>query len=387
MNMTVYEVGGAVRDALLGRPVHDRDWVVVGATPEHMMALGFKPVGRDFPVFVHPQTGEEYALARTERKTQPGYRGFVVHCAPDVRLEDDLRRRDLTINAMARAADGALIDPWGGQRDLHARQLRHVSPAFSEDPVRILRVARFAARLPDFTIAPETLALMHAMVQQGEVDALVPERVWQELARGLGESDPSHMIDVLQACGALAALIPELIGHWHPPTARALDTAATQGASVAVRWAILLHACSAPAALQRCQQLKVPNECRDLLRLTLQERARIRDAAELDAPALWALLERCDALRHPGRLTELLTVCELLPHPSHNAQPAMERLQRACTAARSVPAGRIAAQIDPSLPPHGRAAHIQSAVRNARIAAIEAALPASGRTSPGQTPQ
>ncbi|MCB1890039.1 MAG: multifunctional CCA tRNA nucleotidyl transferase/2'3'-cyclic phosphodiesterase/2'nucleotidase/phosphatase, partial [Rhodocyclaceae bacterium] len=208
--METYIVGGAVRDRLLGLPVKDRDFVVVGATPEDMLARGFKPVGKDFPVFLHPETREEYALARTERKTAPGYRGFVFHTDPSVRLEDDLVRRDLTINAIASTEDGRLIDPHGGQRDIAERVLRHVSEAFAEDPVRILRLARFAARFPDFRVADETLALCRAMVAAGEVDALVAERVWQEIARGLESAEPLRMFQVLGDCGALARLLPEL---------------------------------------------------------------------------------------------------------------------------------------------------------------------------------
>jgi tRNA nucleotidyltransferase (CCA-adding enzyme) len=212
--MKTYVVGGAVRDELLGLAVKDRDWVVVGATPEQMLAQGFQQVGRDFPVFLHPQSHEEYALARTERKTAPGYTGFVVHASPGVTLEDDLLRRDLTINAIAKDEAGQLIDPHGGRADIAARVMRHVSPAFAEDPVRILRVARFAARFADFSVAPETLALMRDMVAAGEVDALVPERVWQELARGLMEEKPSRMFEVLRACGALRRLLPELDALW-----------------------------------------------------------------------------------------------------------------------------------------------------------------------------
>src|SRR5256885_5337521 len=208
--MKAYIVGGAVRDALLGVPVNDRDWVVVGATPDDMLAAGYKPVGQDFPVFLHPQTHEEYALARTERKTAPGYHGFTFHADPSVTLEQDLERRDLTINAMAQDADGRVIDPFGGRDDLRDKVLRHVSPAFAEDPVRILRLARFAARFDDFAVAPQTLALMRDMVRAGEVDALVPERVWQELSRGLMERRPSRMFEVLRACGALARLLPEV---------------------------------------------------------------------------------------------------------------------------------------------------------------------------------
>ncbi|HEY9238617.1 MAG TPA: multifunctional CCA tRNA nucleotidyl transferase/2'3'-cyclic phosphodiesterase/2'nucleotidase/phosphatase, partial [Burkholderiaceae bacterium] len=215
--MQAYVVGGAVRDELLQRPVTDRDWVVVGSTPRDMLDAGYVAVGADFPVFLHPQTKEEYALARTERKTAPGYRGFAFHAAPDVTLEQDLSRRDLTINAMARDADGRLVDPWGGRRDIEAKMLRHVSEAFAEDPVRILRLARFAARFPDFSVAPETLALAASMVAAGEVDALVPERVWQELARGLMETRPSRMVEVLRDCGALKVLLPEVDRLWGVP--------------------------------------------------------------------------------------------------------------------------------------------------------------------------
>ena len=215
--MRTYVVGGAVRDALLGLPVKDHDHVVVGATPEEMVSKGYRPVGKDFPVFLHPETQEEYALARTERKTAPGYKGFVFHTSPDVTLEDDLVRRDLTINAIARAEDGTLTDPYGGQRDIEQRIFRHVSDAFAEDPVRILRVARFAARFSDFRVAPETNALMQRMVAEGEVDALVPERVWQELSRGLMEHKPSRMFEVLRDCGALARILPELNALWGVP--------------------------------------------------------------------------------------------------------------------------------------------------------------------------
>ena len=250
-----YVVGGAVRDRLLGRPVNDRDWVVVGATAQRMLDAGFRAVGRDFPVFLHPTPNEEYALARTERKSAPGYRGLVVHADPGVTLQQDLSRRDLTINAIAQGADGSLIDPFGGQADLRARVLRHVSPAFAEDPLRILRVARFAARLPDFQLARETLELMRAMVDAGEVDALVSERVWQELARGLMEPRPSRMFELLRACGALRVLLPEVDRLWGVPQPpehhpeidsgvhlmRVLDTCARVQASLAVRFACLGH--------------------------------------------------------------------------------------------------------------------------------------------------
>src|SRR5512144_1414270 len=242
--MKVYQVGGSVRDELLGLPVQDRDWVVVGADPQEMARRGYRPVGADFPVFLHPQTHEEYALARTERKTGPGYKGFSFHAAPDVTLEDDLRRRDLTINAMARAEDGTLIDPHGGERDLRAGILRHVSEAFAEDPVRILRVARFAARF-GFAVAPETMALMRRMVQAGEADALVPERVWQELARGLMEKSPARMLAVLRECGALARVAPEIDAAFSGPQvperlAARLDHAAARGYPLATRFALLV---------------------------------------------------------------------------------------------------------------------------------------------------
>ena len=302
--MQIYMVGGAVRDKLLGRPVNDHDWVVVGATPEQMVAQGYLPVGRDFPVFLHPQTREEYALARTERKTAPGYHGFAFHTDPGVTLEEDLARRDLTINAMAVAqaeaddpARAALIDPYGGRSDLENRVLRHVTSAFAEDPVRILRLARFAARFPDFTVAPDTQALMAHMVGHGEVDHLVPERVWQELSRGLMEQRPSRMFEVLRSCGALARLLPEVDRLWgvpqraeyHPEVdtgvhlMMVLDMSARLGASLPVRFACLCHDLgkgTTPAdVLPRhigheersarllkgvCERWRVPRECREL---------------------------------------------------------------------------------------------------------------------------
>ncbi len=341
--MKVYLVGGAVRDELLGRASGDRDWVVVGATPAEMVEAGFEPVGRDFPVFLHPQTHEEYALARTERKTAPGYHGFAFHAAPEVTLEDDLARRDLTINAMAREADGALVDPYGGQRDLAAKVLRHVSPAFAEDPVRILRLARFAARFEDFVVAPETLALMRGMVEAGEVDALVAERVWQELSRGLMEARPSRMFEVLRACGALARLLPEVDRLWGVPQRpeyhpeidtgvhlmMVLDMAARLDANLAVRFACLGHDLgkgTTPAdVLPRhighemrsrklvralCERWKVPTDCRELAEVVAMEHGNVHRSGELNAAAVLRLLERCDALRRPQRFDELLLACE-----------------------------------------------------------------------------
>jgi tRNA nucleotidyltransferase (CCA-adding enzyme) len=343
MSITPMLVGGAVRDALLGLPIKDRDWVVVGATPQAMRDAGYLPVGQDFPVFLHPTTKEEVALARTERKTAPGYRGFAFHADPSVTLEQDLARRDLTINAMARLGDGSLVDPYGGQRDLADKVLRHVSAAFAEDPVRILRLARFAARFPNFSLAPETLVLMQQMVAQGEVDALVPERVWQELARGLMEAVPSRMFEVLRACGALAKLLPEVDRLWgvpqppahHPEidtgvhTMMVLDHAAKIGASLPVRFACLGHdlgkGTTPPAAWPRhlghearsghlvrriSERLRVPTECRELAEAVAREHGNIHRSASLGAKALLRLFERCDALRRPARFLELLQACE-----------------------------------------------------------------------------
>ncbi len=337
----VYMVGGAVRDRLLGRAVHDRDWVVVGATPEQMAERGFMPVGRDFPVFLHPETHEEYALARTERKSGPGYRGFVVQAAPDVTLEQDLARRDLTINAMAAPPDwdgkGAIDDPYGGQADLQARVLRHVTDAFREDPVRILRVARFAARFHEFTVAPETMALMQEMVAAGEVDALVPERVWQEISRGLMERQPSRMFELLRECGALAVLLPELERLWgvpqraeyHPEVdtgvhaMMVLDMAAQLDTPLPVRYACLVHDLgkgttpadvlprhighehrSARLAEKVGERLRVPTDCRELGDVVAREHGNIHRSGELNGAAIVRLLERCDAIRKPARFEQ-----------------------------------------------------------------------------------
>ncbi|NDP60670.1 MAG: multifunctional CCA tRNA nucleotidyl transferase/2'3'-cyclic phosphodiesterase/2'nucleotidase/phosphatase, partial [Oxalobacteraceae bacterium] len=309
--MQIYTVGGAVRDALLGLPVKDRDYVVVGATPEAMVALGYTPVGKDFPVFLHPKTHEEYALARTERKTAPGYRGFVFHAAGDVTLEQDLARRDLTINAIAQAGDGALVDPYGGRADLAAKLFRHVSAAFAEDPVRILRVARFAARFTGFSVAPETNLLMQTMVASGEVDALVPERVWQELARGLMEQQPSRMIDVLRDCGALARLLPELDAAG--PLLPLLDQAAAQGLALPLRVAVLLHdpAGDPTSRSQRVDAiaslLKMPADCRDLAVMVTRDYHAVVDAPGLSAEAIVGLIERSDGLRKPQRFADMVT--------------------------------------------------------------------------------
>ena len=341
--MEIYIVGGAVRDELLGRTVADRDYVVVGATPQAMLEKGFRPVGKDFPVFLHPATNEEYALARSERKTGRGYHGFAFHAAPDVTLDDDLARRDLTINAMAKAPDGTLVDPFHGRRDLEAGILRHVGPAFAEDPVRILRLARFAARLADFSVAPETIELMRGMDASGEVDHLVAERVWQELAKGLMEAAPSRMFEVLRQCGALTRLLPEvdaLFGvpqraDYHPEidtgvhTLMVVDESARRGYSLPVRFAALTHdlgkattpadllprhhgheARSVRLATALCERLRVPNDCRDLALLAARYHGDVHRAAELRSSTLVTLLERTDALRRPERFQRLLEACQ-----------------------------------------------------------------------------
>lgn len=341
--MQIFSVGGAVRDDLLGLPVQDRDYVVVGSSPEQMQSLGFRPVGRDFPVFLHPETQAEYALARTERKSGHGYAGFAFHADPSVSLEEDLARRDLTINAMARSIDGVLTDPFGGRADLEARVLRHVGPAFAEDPVRILRVARFAARFADFSVAPETRDLMRRMVAEGEVDYLVVERVWQEMARALMEKKPSRFFDVLRDCGALARLLPELdrlFGvpqrvEFHPEidagihVMMALDQSAVRGYALPVRFAVLLHdlgkgttpagdlprhpgheARSVELTKRVCAYLKPPAACRDLALLTARYHGDIRRGRELRAATVVRLLETVDALRRPLRLQQLIEACD-----------------------------------------------------------------------------
>jgi len=328
----IYLVGGAVRDALLGLPVRDRDWMVVGAHVHELESLGYVRVGRDFPVFLHPQSHEEYALARTERKSAPGYQGFVVHADPGVTLEQDLARRDLSINAMAvpleclgpdtQFSADQVIDPFHGRADLAARVLRHAGPAFVEDPVRLLRLARFAARFADFQVAPGTMELAQQMVQQGEVDHLVPERVWQELARGLMEPRPTRLFDVLHACGALARLLPELLteGAVAPFALQALDAAAQRDASLELRFACLFVTPDAhiPAAVLArreallhalLQRLKVPLACSELAALLTRDHASMLHVSAWDAESLLQLLERCDALRKPARFESALQVC------------------------------------------------------------------------------
>jgi tRNA nucleotidyltransferase (CCA-adding enzyme) len=406
--MKVFVVGGSVRDQLLGRAHGDRDWVVVGATPDEMVAAGFRPVGKDFPVFLHPQTHEEYALARTERKTAPGYHGFLFHAAPEITLEQDLARRDLTINAMARDESGALIDPFGGKRDLDARVLRHVSPAFAEDPVRILRLARFAARFSDFEVAPETMQLMREMVAAGEDDALVPERIWQELSRGLLEQHPARMLDVLQTCGALARVLPEVARLWGVPQSAdvhpevdtgvhlmlVVDAAARLNAALPARWGALLHdlgkGTTPPSEWPRhpdheersvelaCavnDRLRVPADCRDVALLTAREHGNVHRAMELDAAGLVQLLDRCDAWRRPSLLEQMLIACEADSRGrtgfADKDYPQRSRINRALDVARAVNTGVVARQVARKT---GKAdARIAEAVQAARIEAVRAA--------------
>jgi len=314
--MQAYLVGGAVRDELLGLEVKDRDWVVVGATPKEMLANGFKQVGADFPVFLHPRTREEYALARTERKQGRGYHGFTVYSAPDVTLEQDLRRRDLTINAIAKTEDGDLVDPFHGRDDIKARKLRHVSEAFSEDPLRILRTARFAARFRPlgFTVSEQTMVLMQDMVDTGEVDHLVPERVWQEFQRALHEKAPEAFFDVLRDCGALSVLVPEITPSAVFPLAiKALRCVDKQtNAATEERLAALLSPLDESAALERAKALKAPNDCQNLARLVTAFRPQIQsiDPQQPDAATLLDLLDQADLWRRPERFLQLLSVLE-----------------------------------------------------------------------------
>jgi tRNA nucleotidyltransferase (CCA-adding enzyme) len=373
--MQVYLVGGAVRDRLLGRPVKERDWVVVGASPEELERQGFVPVGREFPVFLHPDTHEEHALARLERKVAPGYRGFTTQFSPNVTLEEDLRRRDLTINAMAETAGGDIVDPYGGRRDLEARLLRHVSESFFEDPVRVLRVARFAARYAElgFRVAPETVALMRKMTESGELTALVPERVWQETERALGEARPDVFFETLRECGALQVIFPELAAlygvpqppRWHPEidtgvhVMLALRYSAASGASTVVRFAVLMHdlgkaltapehwpshrgheESGVPVIEALCARLKVPNGYRDLAVLTARHHAVVHRAAELRPSTVLKLLDATDAFRRPDRFEEMLQACEAdaRGRTGLEAQPYPQRdlLHRALAAAAAV---------------------------------------------------
>jgi tRNA nucleotidyltransferase (CCA-adding enzyme) len=401
--MDIYLVGGAVRDQLLGRTPHERDFVVVGATPEDLLALGYRPVGKDFPVFLHPDTGEQYALARTERKTGPGYYGFATHFAPDVTLEEDLARRDLTINAMAQDAAGAIIDPYGGQRDLAARLLRHVSPAFVEDPLRVLRVARFAARFAPlgFSVAPETLELMRRIVARGELAALVPERVWVETERALGEEQPTTYFEVLHGCGALAAVFPEIAAldgvpqpaRWHPEidtfvhTMQVLEVAAEMTRDTTVRFAALVHdvgkgltpredwpshigheESGARLIEQIAARLRLPTEHRELAAMVARHHARAHRVAEQRPGTVLELLELTDAFRRPARFERFLLACEADargrgPELRARPYPQAARLQRALAAASSV-------RLDPELLAREKGPVIAERMRAARIDAI-----------------
>jgi len=401
----IYRVGGSVRDEILGRPVVDRDWVVVGATTERLAALGFRPVGRDFPVFLHPETQEEYALARTERKHGSGYRGFAFVASPTVTLEEDLLRRDLTINAMARAEDGSLIDPFGGAADLAAGILRHVSPAFAEDPLRVLRVARFAARF-DFSVAEETEALMRALAGGGELASISPERIWQELSRGLLEPRPSRMLAVLRECGALSQVLPEVDALFgvpqpvvpHPEldagvhVALAIDYAAAKGYGLPVRYAVLAHDLgkgdTPPAAwpvhhrherrgIRRADRmsarLRVPAECRDLARLAARWHGAVHRAGELRPVTVLDLLMRSDALRRPERLDGLLEACECdalsRPGASGSGYEPGEILRAAYAVVRGVRVAAIVRDAEVQRETGGDA-DIAAAIRAARLGAL-----------------
>jgi tRNA nucleotidyltransferase (CCA-adding enzyme) len=408
--MQVYLVGGAVRDRLLGRAVSERDWVVVGATPPELERAGYLPVGRDFPVFLHPVTKEEHALARTERKTGPGYRGFVTEYSPDVTLAEDLRRRDLTINAMAQDGAGTVIDPYGGQRDLELRLLRHVSDAFVEDPVRILRVARFAARYASlgFRVAEDTLALMRRMVEDGEANALVAERVWAETEKALGEERPDVFIQVLRDCGALRVVYPEidaLFGvpqpeKWHPE----IDTGVHQllslreavklGGGVAVRFAVLMHdlgKAATPADVlpshhgheeagvalveQLCARVRVPNHLRELALVTARFHTHVHRALELRAATVLNTLESSDAMRRPERFRDFLLACEADARGRTGLEsrpyPQREFFERALAAANTV-ALTAAERVGLT------GAAIGEELRKRRIAAIEKLARPSG---------
>ena len=405
--MKAYLVGGAVRDALMGFTGADRDWVVVGGTPEALVAQGYQPVGKDFPVFLHPDTHEEYALARTERKTARGYHGFAIHASPDVTLEKDLARRDLTINAIAQDGD-TLIDPYGGQRDITAKVLRHVTEAFREDPVRILRLARFAARFPDFTVAPETMALMREIVAEGEVDALVSERVWQELSRGLMGAKPSRMLQVLRECGALQRLLPEvdqLYGvpqraEYHPEIdtgihlEMVLDASARMNAPLDVRFACLCHDLgkgttpadvlprhigheqrSAKLTRALCTRWRVPAECKELAELVAREHGNIHQSLGFGAEAVLRLLVRCDALRRPERFLLALHACECDARgrlgKEDEAYAQGPRLALLLKAAQSVDSATISAQ---ALQDGLKGPAVGGRIDAARLAAIAAVL-------------
>ena len=402
--MKIYEVGGSVRDALLGLQSQDRDYVVVGATPEQMVALGYRPVGADFPVFLHPDTHAEYALARTERKTAPGYQGFVFHTSADVTLEEDLARRDFTINAIARDADGTLIDPHHGVADIESRLLRHVSDAFVEDPVRVLRGARLKARFADlgFQIAPETKALMQKITHSGELDHLVPERVWQEISRGLMEAKPSAMFGVLRDCGALGKILPEIYRLFgvpqhaksHPEIdtgihiMMVIDYAAKQNTSLPIRFAALVHDLGKGVTLPEklphhpgheekgaalvqvlCERLRVPNDCRDLGVLCARWHGEVHNAASPSAERLLALFDGTDALRRPARFNDLITACACDHHGrlgfNDEPYPPVQYLLAALTNLQSIDQAAIAKSA-------ATAAGISNAIQQAKLVALDA---------------
>ena len=406
--MKIYQVGGSVRDKLLGLPAVDRDYVVVGATVDEMIALGYQPVGKDFPVFLHPKTREEYALARTERKSGRGYTGFAFQASPEVTLEEDLRRRDLTINAMALATDGALIDPYGGARDVEAKVLRHVSDAFSEDPLRVLRLARFSARFTDFTVAPETLTLCKYLVEDGEVRELVAERVWQEISRGLMEAQPSRMFEVLRDCGALAVLAPELDRLWGVPQRaiyhpeidtgihimQVIDYAANRQWPLATRYAALTHdlgkgstpvdilpahhaheARSVKLLAKLSERWRVPRDCAELATHVAAEHGNLGKLKDMRPATVHDVLVRCDVMRRPERFVQMLDACEAdkssrravgLPESAGEPFTARADAMVALAAMQSVDAGAIAAEWTAQ----GKAQRIAEAVRDARIEAI-----------------
>lgn len=402
--MKTYCVGGAVRDELLGFPIKDKDFVVVGATPQAMLDAGYRPVGKDFPVFLHPKTHDEYALARTERKTAKGYKGFTVHASPEVTLEEDLARRDLTINAIAKDAEGKLIDPFNGQADIQSKILRHVSSAFAEDPVRILRAARFAARLTEFSLAPETLALMRQMVAAGEVDALVPERVWQELSQGLMEQKPSRMFEVLRACGALQKILPELDKLWgvpqptqhHPEVdtgvhmMMVIDYAAMQNFSLPVRFAALMHDLgkgttpvdilprhighevrSVDLLKDVCKRLRVPNDCKELAHIVAKFHGKLHQVGKMRPNTLLEFLIELDAIRQPARLNDFLKACEADSRGrtgfENCAIPEADLMLKALDAALRVDAGAVASAFS-------EPERIRIAVYEARLAAVKLIL-------------
>lgn len=398
--MQTYVVGGAVRDELLGFAVKDKDFVVVGSTPEAMLAAGFKPVGKDFPVFLHPKTHDEYALARTERKTAKGYKGFVVHASPEVTLEEDLARRDLTINAIAKDDAGKLIDPFNGLADIQAKILRHVSDAFAEDPVRILRAARFAARFTDFNVAPATMILMRQMVEAGEVDALVSERVWQELAKGLMEEKPSRMFDVLRECGALQRILPELNRLWgvpqpanhHPEVDTGVhimlvvDYAASQNFSLAIRFSALMHDLgkgTTPAEIlpqhigheersfnlvrEVCKRIKVPNDCKELAQIVAKFHGKLYQSLQMKPSTLLSFLIELDAIRQPARFKDFLKACEADSRGrtglENCATPAADVMVKVLEAASSIDAGAVAREFS-------EPEKIKTAVFGARLDAV-----------------